>query len=357
MQQTTDKILGLAERTQPSASEIYTPTSIPTGDAMPTYTQTPTSAESISFDSAEKARQERRMDVAMRNLLKSTSEECRLLFKLFQNKYEDQIFHRITSLMIWVGTEEHMKDCPLTVDDYDRRIKEEQGELKAMDDRLPVDKYFRLGADDTAKCGHLLIIKQRVWDEAKQIYATVLLSGIQWLMRQREELVAVADSGKGTQKEETTTEAVAQAETTFNEALKKLCIDCLKLNGKGQNTQIGEKQWNKTRIMVCLMHVLADRGTLPTSDEKSYAQLIAPFIGKNPDNVRKNINKCQLTIKPYGRNLKELNEDYIKNHPSDDERAMSAREFKEQWSGMFELIDAFISSQEELAPLRVKAQS
>ena len=78
------------------------------------------------------------------------------------------------------------------------------------------------------------------------------------------------------------------------------------------------------RLIVAVMHVLDFRKTLPTIDEKSYAKLVASIINSDPDNLRKTINRHQQTIKPYGRNLKELSENYIKRNPSDDDKAMSS---------------------------------
>lgn len=349
------KQLGLTERIQPSATEIYTSQGIPTGEAMLNYTQTQTIQKRITFDSLEQLRFEEEQDTRLLQLLSYTPDEHRIYFESFQRACVNEIYHHKIELMLWAATTEHYQDASLTQADYDRKIRIEQGKLKAMDEKLPVESYFRHGSDDTAKCGHLLIIKMMEWDDALKIYAVELLSGIQWLIQQKEKLAAATASQKDEEKEDETAINPFEKETTFNEALRILSIDYLKLNQAKTNVKIGEKNWNKMRLVVALMHVLENRKMLPTCDEKAYAKLIAPIISKDSENLRKNINKHQQTIKPYGRNLKELSNNYIKTHPSDNYKAMTSKDFDDYWNGMYELIDGFIDKQEELAPLRAKS--
>jgi len=89
------KELGLAGRTQPSATEIYATKGIPTGSVMPEYTHTQT-RKKIEFSPSE----QRKRDTALRHLIGTTPEERRILFESFQEKYENEIYHHITDLML-----------------------------------------------------------------------------------------------------------------------------------------------------------------------------------------------------------------------------------------------------------------
>ena len=118
------------------------------------------------------------------------------------------------------------------------------------------------------------------------------------------------------------------------------------------NTKINDKQWNKNRLIVATMYVLQYRGTLPTTDETMFAEMVASIIGQNSENLRKNINHHQQDIKPYGCNLKCLDEDYISTHILENGKGITRREFRSRWKGMFELIDGYIEQNEDLVLLR-----
>ena len=53
--------------------------------------------------------------------------------------------------------------------------------------------------------------------------------------------------------------------------------------------------------------------------------------------------------------MAQKSDEVRKRNPSDDDKAMSSRDFKEHWDGMYELIDGFIDKLEDLAPLRTKS--
>lgn len=345
------KQLGLAERIQPSATEIYTQTNIPTGGAMPNYTHTQTTQKHIIFDSTEQFKLEREFNELLQQLYDSSPQKRKEYFNLKQEKYKNLIYKYITKLKKWELIILATKMRPPTCEDYTMKLQELYSEFKTLDETIPIDKYFAEGPDDTMLPGVYLITLADEVSQERMIHATVLFSGIQWLMQQKEKIVTATTSQEKMKSGEAA-EGPIKKELGYADALKTLVNTHLKLNTKGRNVEVGNKSWNKTRLIVALKHVLENRNTLTTSNDVEYAQSIASITGQDPENLRKNISNYQKQIKPYGCNLKDLNENYIKAHKSDDTNAMTSREYKTWWAGMFELIDSFIEQMNDLSPLR-----
>lgn len=237
--------------------------------------------------------------------------------------------------------------------DYEQKINAVKDLLRVLFPKLNPDSLFREGVNDTARCGQILIKMEKSWQDNEEEQAVCLLYSLQWLMSmQAKDCVCIIDD---TNTETQPTNVPPKKESTVNEAIEILYTKYLRLNSEGTNTKIGERNWNKTRILVASMHVLGHKGTLPTDDEKAYAKLVAPFIDADAENLRKNINRVQQEIKPFECNLKDLNEDYIKNNPPESENAMTRKKYKDNWKGAFELIDGLIETMDDLAPLRKKS--
>lgn len=236
-------------------------------------------------------------------------------------------------------------------------------ELLEMDEKMPVNHFFKEGPSDTALVGQYLILRQEDWDEETTQKAVSILGGMQWLLKNKEKLI-VAEMQMSSQRpvSDTQTNLSEEPDNTppltsthdFEIALSTLLLEYLKFNEGKNIVEIDGWKWGKTRLLVGVMHVLEQRGTLPAKDEKTYASLVSSIIGGNPDNLRKCINKCHQEIKPFGRNLKDLNVDYIKRNTSENENAVTARDYDKNWEGMYEMIDNLIKTKEDLSPLRQK---
>lgn len=311
------------------------------------------SIKKITFNISEDKETRKRRNAERRARLDFTDEQRREHYAEKLQEYDEEMDDTLTELHEWRAEIMMWKERTPDLSNYAQKRKEIQDALTTLVPRLNPESLFRGGADDTARCGQLLILMEKDWAGTdKEKIAVCHMVSLQWLIRQQAADCAETSSTIHEVKEEARKK---KENTTFDEALRKLLIDCLHLDKGMKNTRIGEKDWNKMRLIVALMHVLDFRKTLPTIDEKSYAKLVASIINSDPDNLRKTINRHQQTIKPYGRNLKELSENYIKRNPSDDDKAMSSRDFKEHWDGMYELIDGFIDKLEDLAPLRTKS--
>lgn len=338
-----------------NTNETSTTTIRPTGEDIPNFHHFFNSLYDLSSDIIRFNEEEKEIrklhNSERRKRLNFTDEQRKEHYAQKLLEYDEEIDDALTELHEWRAEIMMWEERIPNISDYNRKREEIHKALNMLVPRLKPESLFREGVDDTARCGQLLILMEKDWDGTEKEERTVChMSALQWLIRQQAvdcvkmpKIIDEVNEGE----EEKKTEV-----TSFNEALRIICCDCLHLDKGEKNTKVGEKVWNKNRLIVALMHVLTYRKSLPFNDEKSFAKQVAPIIGKDAENLRKSINRIQLTIKPYGRNLKELSERYIKRNPSNDVNAMTARNYKVYWDGMFELIDGFISTIEPLAPLR-----
>lgn len=337
----------LPGRVESPAIEIYASTGMPKDNVMPTYTHTQTFGHTISFALTTG---EKLMDLPPAELYKLPPESWSTYFYEVQEANNTMVDNQYTELQRWELYTRLMEGHSPTPSQYDKKIEKLYMELPTIElkdesGKPALGRLFPNGAHDTTFCGLYLII-----NGCSEV-AIKTLSGIQWLMRKKEALLV---QQRAVATEEQTSEMTQKKEITIEEALSTLFIKCLHLNEGKNNIQINKKCINKMRLKVGVMHVLEYRGVLSNHDEAAYAHLIAPILGENPENLRKNINKHQQTIIPYKKNLRELSEEYISKHPSDNPHAMTAKDFTDLWDGIYELIDGFIDTRIELAPLRGK---
>ena len=276
-----------------------------------------------------------------------SDEERSLHFAHKQKEYKVEVAEKLLELEEWYVCIQAYDGRTPNKQDYSEKFNEIQKELQELNSRINPSLFFKDGPDDVALCGSILIINETKWNSSDEQKAVCLMSALQWLLRQQ-----AKDYEQQTHITTSTETKLSKPVNSFDEAFKILMTKYLELNVQGTNTQINGKQWNKNRLIVATMYVLQSRGTLPTTDETTYAELVAPIVGQDPENLRKNINHHQQDIKPYGCNLKCLNEEYICNNIPDDGKGMTRREFTSRWKGMFELIDGYIDGNEDLVPLR-----
>ena len=248
----------------------------------------------------------------------------------------------------------------LNASDFYNVMDKLKKELLVIDKEMPVNHFFEEGSNDTALVGQYLILRQEEWNNDITQKAVSILGGMQWLLKNKEELI-FAEMQTSNQLSVSDTQANFSEESdnnpplipthNFETALSILLLEYLKFNEGKTNIEIDGRKWNKTRLLVGIMHVLEQRGTLPSKDEKAYAALLSSVIGGDPDNIRKRINKCHQEIKPFNCNLKDLNADYIKRNAPDNENVVTKDLYEYNWEGMYEMIDNLIETKEDLAPL------
>lgn len=334
----------LTERLETYTTQRYVSQSVPMGDAISSYT---------TYTDASVEGALRRLHRKVLSAMYEPDDECmREYFNLMQDNYKEEVDDYIGELKRW-RVEVRARKCHWPRrEDYEEKRMEICHTFCSCEPNFPVEQYFSCGADDTADAGaYLLSLPSNEMKETKERLGILIFSCIQWLVRERDALPIGTSDAPGNSIPDNTPPS---EEITYDKALKTLLVDYLKLNTEGTNVKIGEKTWNKTRVVVATMHVLKTRGTLRASNDKEYAVQIAPLIDRDSEALRKNISSVQQEIKPYGRNLKDLDEAYIKNNPPSDGKGMSTRTFRNSWEGMYDVIDAFINTKDNLNPLRGK---
>lgn len=312
------------------------------------YSVTQTMQDDISIVHTEPKTTEIKQERTLDELYSLTSEGFVEYFVEKQEECKSIVDDFILELKRWELQRLAYTTHNPTVEDYDEKLKELYAEIKLLDNKIPIERYFAKGPDDSMLVGVYLATLAHKPDKEIVEEFVKLLSGIQWLIRRRNE-----KKDNASEEAEQKIPPLQQVNSP-KEALKILLIKYLKLDSKGTNVEIGDNTYNRTRLMVATREVLEERNAFPFKDEKDYADFIASLTGESSENVRKNINNHSQAIKAYGVGLKGLNEDYIKRNESNVEKGMTAWQYRNQWEGLFELIDNFINQEEELAILRSK---
>lgn len=315
---------------------------------MRSYSVTQTMQDDISIVHTEPKTTEIKQERTLDELYSLTSEGFVEYFVEKQEECKSIVDDFILELKRWELQRLAYTTHNPTVEDYDEKLKELYAEIKLLDNKIPIERYFAKGPDDSMLVGVYLATLAHKPDKEIVEEFVKLLSGIQWLIRRRNE-----KKDNASEEAEQKIPPLQQVNSP-KEALKILLIKYLKLDSKGTNVEIGDNTYNRTRLMVATREVLEERNAFPFKDEKDYADFIASLTGESSENVRKNINNHSQAIKAYGVGLKGLNEDYIKRNESNVEKGMTAWQYRNQWEGLFELIDNFINQEEELAILRSK---
>ena len=264
-----------------------------------------------------------------------------------QKEYDVEVKEKLLEMEEWYDDFLTFEGHTPNEQEFANKFQEIKEELKGLDSRINPDLLYKNGPDDVVLCGRILIKNENKWNSWEEQKAVCLMSAYQWLLRRQPK-----DDEQQTPNTILNKTHLSNSAIGNKDAIAKLLINHLKLNQKGTNININGNNWNKNRLIVATMHVLQHRGTLPVTDETKYAELLAPIIGQPAEGLRKNINHHQQDIKPYGCNLKDLNEDYISNNFPEGGKGISAREYRIHWKGMFDFIDGYIENDEDLAILR-----
>ena len=180
--------LGLPERLQPIATEIYASQGIPTGETMPGYTRTHTSEESISFSPPAMSKVEQLREILLSSDQNPSEGELCLFFKLMQKQYAPQINSVFKDLRRWSIEIRSRKGRYPICEDFIVKQNEFYKLLYAKDSDFPFETYFSNGVDDTADAGAYLLSLPDKNREAEELNAIRLLSAVQWLIRERDKL-------------------------------------------------------------------------------------------------------------------------------------------------------------------------
>ena len=206
----SSKRLSSTERIQPSSPEIYTTQNIPTGETMPEYTRTHTSTQSIDTyilqDRAFKqVRAELLSDIYVRtedhycDWFLMMQEECPTEIALFINELKCQCIE------VYAMKLHH----PLRAD-YNKLIRKQCKKLKSQAPHIPFEKYCKEGANFTAAAGAYLLSIYNKNSEKQLRLATIQLSGLQWLIGERDALPVEVTSTAPQPQEKTVVEAVEE---------------------------------------------------------------------------------------------------------------------------------------------------
>lgn len=182
------KQLSLAERTQPSATEIYNTKGIPTATAMPTFVVEPSLPAFVESKDESVLSKSRSGKGISRIFIPNTALPC-LSFANAQQKYADKIETYIFELQRWHYEVYARKFHYPHKEDYNKKIEEICGKLNEESPGYPFAYYFATGADDTTAAGAYLLSLSPSKEKKKiERQAVIWLSGIQWLIRMRDAL-------------------------------------------------------------------------------------------------------------------------------------------------------------------------
>ena len=248
--------LGLAERSQLSATEIYSSQGIPTGETMPGYTRTHTSEGSISFSSPVMSKVEQLREILLSSDQNPSEGELCLFFKLMQKQYAPQINSVFKDLRRWSIRVRARKRCYPIREDFIAKQNEFYKLLYAKDSDFPFETYFSNGADDTADAGAYLLCLPEMNREAEELHAIRLLSAVQWLIRKRDKLpvesapvVLEADDVVEEEKKDSCQEANMEDKELLGILTK------LQLGGKARNVMIEGKNRPDRCVLTAIMYM------------------------------------------------------------------------------------------------------
>ena len=333
--------LGLAERIQPSATEIYTQTNIPTGGAMPSYTQTP------NVNSTKEPQYQRMGDMALRRLYAPTTENLSSYFEVIKQKHIVLVEEYITKLHGWridvYANKLHFPERK----DFNDKLEQLYCDFATINPFVPVERYFADGADDTVAAGAFLLSLLGKRSEDNESYAVMVLSGIQWLIRERD---ALLDDTSLMPDEETS--AASQHNTPngddttrgedeeLEEVFVQLCLDderCLV-------TQDGHK-YKQGKVLTAIMHMYQDEkkpwADNPSRFSKELVERLPETKNLSSDDKEKKskawakrINREIGDIK--GLHLKDLSVENIKEKTGCIKKM--AENIYNQWEGLYPIV-------------------
>ena len=335
--------LGLAERSQLSATEIYSSQGIPTGDTMPDYTRTHTSEGSISFSSPVMSKVEQLREILLSSDQNPSEAELCLFFKLMQKQYAPQINSVFKDLRRWSIRVRARKRCYPIREDFIAKQNEFYKLLYAKDSDFPFETYFSNGVDDTADAGAYLLCLPEMNREEEELHAIRLLSAVQWLIRERDKLPlesapVVLEANDAIEEENIDSRQEAEIE---NEELINL-YNALHLGNENRLITLGEKSYNRGKILTAVMHMYKEENKSWAENPSQFSKKLVDVLpttqnlsveekNKKAKAIAKCINRELPSIK--GLHLKDLSVENICKKTGCFKTI--AKEVFDQWDGLY----------------------
>ena len=335
--------LDLMERTQASTAETYAPKY--TSEAKPvsniTYTQTMSSKHRGMLSVEPLYKRSRNKEFAKN--YEPDDEYLQDYFECMQELYADLVDDCITELKRWCVEVRALKRRYPKYEDYESKRIEICSLLSEQDSAFPFDQYFEKGADDTADAGaylfYLALDDSRISGEE---YATMLLSGIQWLIQKRDSLAAetsINPEMKNNSTYQPVTQGVAEEDEESAE-LKKLIIEDLKLTMP--TTHRGE-------ILFAIKDAYQLRDKPWAKSNAKFAERIAPIIGGTASAISREIAREAEELKILNTHkyisLSNLTTDFLVKNCKCSVVA-AERRFK-KWSEHLRLIQTYLSQDKD----------
>ena len=291
--------LGLAERTQPSATEIYTQTNIPTGSVMSNYTQTQTAPQIFNVRTSQEGPFKELRSKIIAQLYEQDDENLRDYFACMQEEYAAEIDVFITDLKRWrIEIRARKRHYPKW-EDYEEKRMELCKFLYVKAHGYPFDQYFSDGVDDTADAGaYLITLIRSAFKEKEERYAVVLLSGIQWLIRERDALSVdipvepEVETSASNQAEQQELERKDSIEIELD--VEKLALKNAFTTACGLKDDEGKVKYKIGEIY----HVLRflSEGKKWAKNARTFAQYMEPVVDKTPASIQMAINREKETF-------------------------------------------------------------
>lgn len=184
-------------------------------------------------------------------------------------------------------------------EDYEKKRMDLCKFLYAKAHDYPFEQYFSSGADDTADAGaYMMTLIGSAFKEKDERYAIVLLSGIQWLIRERDSLSVDIPN-------EPEVETTASIKTTQKKIERKdskeIELDAEKLALKNAfTTTCGLKDdEGKVKYKIGeIYHVLRflSEGKEWAKNARTFAGYMSPVIGKSSASIQMAINREKETF-------------------------------------------------------------
>ena len=331
--------LDMFERTQASIAETYAPKYTSEAQPVPNISYT----HSLSLEHRGIFREgplyNRNRNKEFAKNYEPDDEYLQSYFKCMQNLNTDSVEDCITELKRWCMEVRALKRHYPKHEDYELKRIELCNLLMEQNPGFPFNQYFEKGADDTADAGaYLFYLSSDYSKTSKKQYATMLLSGIQWLIQRRDSLQS--ESPISPQKEDfsnylTVTQGVAEDDEEFVE-LKELIIEKIKLTMSTEN---------RGEILFAIKDAYQSMNKPWAQSNAKFAKRIASIIGGTESAISREIARVAEKLKiPNSHKyipLSSLTTDFfIKN--SKCPLAAAEKQLK-KWSEYYKLIQTYLS--------------
>ena len=319
------KRLSSTERIQPSSPEIYTAQNIPTGETMPEYTRTHTSTQSIdTYILQERAFKQVRAKLLSDIYVRTEDHYCDW-FLMMQEECPTEIALLINDLKCQCIEVYAMKlHHPLRAD-YNKLIRKQCKKLKSQAPHIPFEKYCKEGANFTAAAGAYLLSIYNKKSEKQLRLATIQLSGLQWLIGERDALpVEVTSTAPqpdiiettATHPQEPTVEEVevveedtVEEDTVEEDTIEEEAVEQQPLNEEDEKlvnafNKLREKKdkqgnciYTLGKIYPTLHHIYKTKNIPWAKNKRQFAEHIAPLLSTTSPAIQTACNRIDEEVK------------------------------------------------------------